>query len=84
MEHAPIPTDIQRRAAVFPSMTWPQQIRLLDEINERACRIGGKTWGEAQRARQPLGDLHRRLRKLHDAQVAAWVAEGSADRSTTP
>lgn len=73
MEQA-LTLSILQRAAVFPSMPWPQQQRLLDELNVLSCKQQGKTWGEAQRKRAPIDALNARLQRLHDAQVAAWIA----------
>ena len=73
MDYSTIPADMRKRAALFPSMQWPQQTRLLREILEAECATGGKTWAAAEKARAPFVALRERLQRIHDAQVAAWV-----------
>ena len=67
------PENLRKRMSLFPSLEWPQQRKVLDELNKLSCEQEGRTMREANAKRAPIEADHRRLQHLHDQQVRAWV-----------
>lgn len=70
-------------AEAFAALPWPEQTNWLRWLDNLASAQQGRTYDEAQRKREPVYALYAELQKIHDQQVARWVAESPTVEETS-
>lgn len=59
----------------FARLSWPDQRKVLDELNNHACAQSGRTFGEAAKKRAPIERRMGALQAINDAQWSSWIAK---------